>query len=202
MKAYASKMGSHSKVVKLKSLGSGLLCLSVLLTNCLAQSTAAAFSDWVATKTYTITTCESGPVVEESGLEPMPLQELVQFITEDVDFDGKSSLVDVCPQNPYCSERTDIVDADGDGRPAWGDVDDQDPTVQLFGDPNRDSYPSQDEVTKAILTYPGPEEIGDAALAENEALGLYPPDALIDAAEAAGIGATTIARWRLEYGGQ
>lgn len=124
------------------------------------------------------------------------------FLTSDIDGDGVPTLLDAAPRNPLCSDRAGLLtDQDSDGRPQCLDPNDTNPSITSFGDPNLDVFALPDEITTAILQYSDSVAIGDAALAQNRDLDLYPADPLIDAAEAAGIDAATIARWRSEFGG-
>lgn len=175
-----------------------LLAFCVLVAPVAAQP--LSLQDVVTVRSIQLTACASGPMLQVVGTGVLPLPRVVAHLTGDPDLDGVPSLVDTCPLNPYCRVRADMEDTDGDGRPSFQDSAPNDPGVFLTGDPFRDAWSATDEITSMVLQFPDPIAIGDAALAQNAALGFYPADALIDAAEASGVDAATIARWRSEYG--
>lgn len=127
------------------------------------------------------------------------MEELETILLFDADQDGVVSIQDACPVNPFCSERGDLEDPDGDGYPNWHDGFPQDPTQFLTGNDEIDSRPISDEFTSHVAAYPTPEAVIQAALEENAEKGLYDAEDIISMAEQAGFPTDVVLDWRREF---
>lgn len=127
------------------------------------------------------------------------IEEIMAAMTSDPDSDGVRSLLDPEPQNPWASTWEHIQDRDGDGRPAWGDVDDEDPTVWRTGDPERDELPSFTNIGRVASQFESAEAFSEHYLERNRIEGLYPPDHLVAGAHVAGVDPTVCERWHAEF---